>query len=184
MKASSRISGLLVLLLLALIWLWTLGSDSVLSPPSPKKPQTQIRAHTHQSCLVYTNLGEDFRFQSYIWDSILQARRFNPDGRIVVITSRQAIQSVESDTKVQSLNVEFVEYDNIIASDPLTEEFEKVFFVQGEMAPEGNNNFVQFTSKRLFVLHAWMKASQAGQSYSEVAFNNPAWTRKCDSYRK
>jgi hypothetical protein len=116
--------------------------------------------------LVFTLLGEHAsRFQSYVSVSLLQARRTNPTVRIVLILNRNVYKNgtaagVGSISKfLQSLDINAVFYDELIDSNIFMKEFRKLFFVQGAMEPDGNKQFVQFTTERLVVIHAYMVKS-------------------------
>jgi len=105
--------------------------------------------------LVYTNLGDSFHHQFYIWTSIEQSRKFNPNLEIYLILSKKAV-SPEVRNKILQYRLRLFFYDE--ASDPIIDEFKSNFFIQGNMVPiDGNTNFVQYTTERLIYIYVLMK---------------------------
>jgi hypothetical protein len=108
--------------------------------------------------LIFTCLGSlaFTKHQTYIWESISQARVMNPNIKIVVILSKDAFQSNIAQ-KIKDLNITPEINDDLILTNPLVQDFHRVFFVQGSMEPGGNKEFVQFTLERLLSIHSYMK---------------------------
>lgn len=117
--------------------------------------------------LLYTCLGDKSlaRYQKYMWKSLEQARLINGLAlRIVVISNRAGITQRDQEL-FESLNVTLVVYEDLqtsyVNSSALISEFRQRFYVQGVMTPDGNHQFNQFTTERLFAVHAYMNVSNA-----------------------
>jgi hypothetical protein len=108
--------------------------------------------------LIFTCLGSlaFTKHQTYIWQSITQARVINPSIKIVLILSKRALESNVAQ-KIKELNITPEINDALISDDPLLQDFRRVFFVQGSMEPDGNKEFVQFTLERLLSIYIYMK---------------------------
>ena len=107
-----------------------------------------------QGCLIYTMLGESFEYQPYIWMSLRQARLFNPDVSIYLISSATTFDNAETRSMLDVLTIVAVDYSTL--THPLLDRFRAAFFVQGSMSPDGNENFNQYTSERIFAVFALM----------------------------
>lgn len=106
------------------------------------------------SCIVYTNLGDSFEFQQYIWRSINQSRFFNPCTSIYLISSAAAFNDSGVQQQLQKMNVKAIDYSSL--SHPVLKAFRSAFFVQGDMRPDGNENFNQYTSERMLAVYSLM----------------------------
>ena len=110
--------------------------------------------HPSEGCLIYTMLGESFEYQPYIWMSLRQARLFNPDVSIYLISSAFAFDNAETQSMLGVLNILAVDYSTL--AHPLLDRFRAAFFVQGLMTPDGNEKFNQYTSERFLAVFALM----------------------------
>lgn len=110
--------------------------------------------HALEGCLIYTMLGESFEYQPYIWMSLRQARLFNPDVSIYLISSATAFDNAETQSMLDVLTIVPVDYSTL--THPLLDRFRAAFFVQGVMSPDGNEKFNQYTSERLFAVFTLM----------------------------
>ncbi len=110
--------------------------------------------HALEGCLIYTMLGESFEYQPYIWISLRQARLFNPDVSIYLISFAVAFDNAKIQSMLDLLTVIAVDYNTIFH--PLLDRFRAAFFVQGSLSPDGNEKFNQYTSERLLAVFALM----------------------------
>ena len=111
-------------------------------------------AEVQDNSLVFTCLG-DLKFQPYIWLALEQARTFNPTIPVLLILERQQYATNErARMEMARLRVQPAFTDSL--STPALEEFRKVFFTQGAMAPDGNSEFTRVTSERLAYIQALM----------------------------
>jgi len=121
---------------------------------------TFVSSGSDHATLVFVCLGVTSfdNYQKYIWLALRQARLIAPTLHIVVIS--HANQSSIVYKQLRELNTTFVAYEDLLKhSGILLVEFHRTFFVQGNMEPDGNRMFVQHTSERLLVLHAYMNAT-------------------------
>ena len=117
----------------------------------------------YEPTLVFTCLGErGLHFQNYLIVSLTQARRTNPTVRIVLILNRAnfakvtVVSGISINGSLRDLSVIPVFYEDLTKSSGLLKEFQKLFFIQGDMVPEGNSQFVQFTTERLIIIYEYM----------------------------
>ena len=106
-------------------------------------------------CFIYTNLGESFQHQPYIWDSISQTRLFNPNNSIYLISTAEAFAEAGVQDRVETLHIIAVDYASLVHL--ALDQFRNAFFIQGEMSPGGNTKFTQYTSERLLAVYALME---------------------------
>eukprot|EP01047_Picozoa_sp_COSAG01_P015305 COSAG01_NODE_765_length_13738_cov_21.521870_7_plen_466_part_00 len=110
----------------------------------------------------------------YVVDSIRQARRWNPEAPLTVLT----------DTTFPHLpNVAVVATAHFDA-DPRVQALRQRFFVSGDMGLANHrSNFNLLTSLRLYYLHAWMYTTNATDMFhlendNLVFFNAATWVRR------
>jgi hypothetical protein len=120
----------------------------------------------NQPTLVYTCLGQEAftKHQPYIWESLRQARLITGFSlSIVVIMSRHS-QTSNIQSGMNQLNVTTIIYEDLLlmnnASFALVSDFRQAFFIQGGMTPNGNVDFNQLTTERLFALYAYMTVNR------------------------
>ncbi|CAF0926658.1 unnamed protein product [Adineta steineri] len=107
--------------------------------------------------LIFACLGSSAltKHQSYIWQAFNQARITNPSIKIVVILSKNALKT-DMTQKLERLKIIPVNYNDLIHDNPIIKDFHRFFFIQGDMVPDGNKQFVQFTFERLLSIYAYM----------------------------
>lgn len=118
-------------------------------------PFSVTSASADAGCFIYTNLGESFQHQPYIWESISQTRLFNPHIRIYLISTADAFAEAGVQDRVQTLHVNAVDYASLVHL--ALDQFRNAFFIQGEMSPGGNTKFTQYTSERLLAVYVLME---------------------------
>ena len=120
------------------------------------------RGHISQEpTLVFVCLGKDCftKYQRYIWTALEQARLVEVNLPIVVILNSG--QPVTVQKQLNRLNVTSVIYEDLLVNNSmLISEFHRAFFVQGQMVPDGNKDFVQYTIQRLLALHTYMNMTR------------------------
>lgn len=108
-----------------------------------------------QGCFIYTNLGDSFEHQSYVWDSLSQTRLFNPYIAIYLISTSKAFAEAGVQERMDALRITAIDYASL--AHVALNKFRDAFFVQGDMSPGGNNKFTQYTSERLLAVFVLMK---------------------------
>lgn len=113
---------------------------------------------TSDPVLIFTCLGSSAlsKHQTYIWQSMTQARIVNPSIKMVLILSKQAFKSNVA-RKLKKLNITPEINDDLISNETLIQDFRRIFFIEDPMEPGGNKEFAQFTLERLLSIYIYMK---------------------------
>ena len=164
MSKSFFLAAIIFLSILSVTIFYMTSSNKMFTPSSLLSPPT--------ASLVYTNVGDSFQYQSYVWISIQQSRNLNPNTKIYLVLSRKAYEDPTVKEKIKKLNiVPFFYDDEKVQSDPLIRKFNEKFFIKGNMFPkDGNQNFVRFTTERLLFVYAIMKYEKLENVFEVISF--------------
>ena len=127
--------------------------------------------------IVWVVLG-DWKAQEHVVESMRQARRWNVNAHLVVLTSAKIISQHAADLAIDS-DVELVD-TTVLEDDETLLLFRSNFFISGVM---GSAAFNELTSARLYILSAWMRRVNAKNIFhlendNMIYFNVAEWVQK------
>jgi hypothetical protein len=138
------------------VFTWLLSPQPFFYGPDISSESRRKPSQTSRVALAYSLLGtEPSAHQSYVWDSIEQARFLNPHVPVFVVankalSARELAWVVDNAKKVDAA-IEW--YEDLAANSQLAKNFDQYFYVKNDMVPvDGNRDFVRLTIGRVVAL--------------------------------